>query len=141
MIPLNEVINEVVRWATIVSTVGGAIVLLYKLLKKLNDKRNKEIVAAVSELRESVQDRFEKIDKRLDSIDAKNDENERDRLKDEIFRCGNYARKGAHISSEEFRNVQRNYEKYHNLGGNSIAHDEYLFICNYYNNKGWEKNE
>lgn len=69
----------------------------------------------------------------IETIDA----NERDRLKKIIFDFGNKARSKQHISGEDFRFLQQSFKKYTSLGGNDIAHDEYVFVEQYYNESKW----
>lgn len=73
------------------------------------------------------------------TMDKKIDMNEKDRLRDEIFRVGRLARKGEEITSQQFAHFEEDYDKYKSLGGNSHAHDEHDFVVDYYNRRGWEK--
>lgn len=59
--------------------------------------------------------------------------NERDRLRGELFNCGNRCRRGIPLTLEEFRYIQEVYKKYNSvLKCNSIGTDEYNFIYNYF---------
>lgn len=75
--------------------------------------------------------------KRLDTIEKEVVGNERDRLKHVIFEFGNRARKKDSISGEEFRYLGEVFEKYSDepINGNGIAHDEYVYIKDYYNSQ------
>lgn len=97
-------------------------------LEESNNNCNQNIEACKQELSAAI-----------NAVDEHHKINERDRLKQEIFTFGNRARKREHISSEEFRYLQQVFEKYTSLGGNDIAHDEYNFVADYYNNKCWEQ--
>lgn len=82
----------------------------------------------------------ERQNAKLDSLKSKVIENEKDRLSDSIFRLGFYARQGQQISDREFMQLQDNFTKYHDLlGGNGRVAEEYNFIRDYFNNKGWVK--
>lgn len=62
--------------------------------------------------------------------------NEADRLRSELFDCGNRCRRGIPLSGEEFRHIQGEYEKYANeLHCNGIGREEYIFIKDYFNSK------
>ena len=62
--------------------------------------------------------------------------NEADRLRSELFDCGNRCRRDIPLSGEEFRHIQDVYKKYHEeLGCNGIGEDEYNFIMRYFNSK------
>lgn len=108
------------------------------LTKKMTELQEKVLNTLVSK-EQSMLQKIDDLDKRLTALSIKNDENERDRLKDVLFRYGNFCRKGSVITSEEFRKICQDFSKYTSLGGNDIAHDEYEFIKDYYNNKRWEK--
>ena len=63
-------------------------------------------------------------------------ENEADRLRSELFACGNRCRRGIPLSGEEFRHIQEVFRKYSvELKCNSIGEDEYNFIKDYFNSK------
>ena len=62
--------------------------------------------------------------------------NEADRLRSELFNCGNRCRRGIPLSGEEFRYVQGVFQKYsEELHENSIGEEEYNFIKDYFNSK------
>lgn len=59
--------------------------------------------------------------------------NESDRLRGEIFNCGNRCRRGIPLSLEEYRYIQEVYKKYsEKLRCNGIGKEEYEFITRYY---------
>lgn len=63
-------------------------------------------------------------------------ENEADRLRSELFDCGNRCRRGIPLSGEEFRHIQDVFRKYSvDLKCNGIGEDEYNFIKDYFNSK------
>lgn len=63
-------------------------------------------------------------------------QNEADRLRSELFDCGNRCRRGIPLSGEEFRHIQVVFKKYSvELKCNSIGEDEYYFIKDYFNSK------
>lgn len=60
-------------------------------------------------------------------------QNESDRLRGELFSCGNRCRRNIPLSLEEFRYIQEVYQKYsEKLHCNSIGTEEYEFIKAYY---------
>lgn len=62
--------------------------------------------------------------------------NEKDRLRGELFNCGNRCRRGIPLTGEEFRYIQGVWTKYsEELHCNSIGEDEYIFIKDYFNSK------
>ena len=63
-------------------------------------------------------------------------ENEADRLRSELFDCGNRCRRDIPLSGEEFRHMQEVFRKYSvELKCNSIGEEEYNFIKDYFNSK------
>lgn len=66
--------------------------------------------------------------------------NEADRLRSELFDCGNRCRRRIPLSGEEFRHIQGVYKKYSDeLHENSIGEDEYNFIRDYFNSEENQK--
>lgn len=66
--------------------------------------------------------------------------NEKDRLRGELFNCGNRCRRGIQLTLEEFRYIQTVGNKYLNaLHCNSIGEEEYNYICSYYQS-GYNQN-
>ena len=132
-----------------VAGIMTAIITIVKPLRKYFLKK----VSRIGTVEKGLQDLNEKLSKKIDTItttvqnlsihvatmDKKIDTNEKDRLRDEIFRIGRLARRGEKITSQQFAHLEEDYDKYKNLGGNSHAHDEHDFVVDYYNRRGWEK--
>lgn len=60
--------------------------------------------------------------------------NEKDRLKGELFNCGNRCRRGIPLQLEEYRYIQEVYQKYSDeLHCNHNGTEEYNFIRDYFN--------
>ena len=96
-----------------------------QLLKnEINDVK-KEIGGVKTELSNVKEDLSDKIFK-----------NEKDRLKSELFDCGNRCRRKMPLYLEEFRHIQAVYEKYHDeLHANGNGKEEYDFISTYFNSQ------
>lgn len=136
---MNELITTVSSYAVAITAVIGCLSLICKpfreWFKRHFSKRDSPVLDAVKAL----SDKVDALDKKIDRVEQSNAENEKDRLKDEIFRTGNLCRRGAVLTGEEFRNLQANFDKYTKLGGNSIAHDEYIYVSDYYNRQLWKE--
>ena len=77
-----------------------------------------------------------KIQERLAKVEKNVLENEADRIRTELFDCGNRCRRGIRLHPEEFDHIQNIFSKYSNvLHKNHEGEMEYNFICNYYNNQ------
>ena len=110
-----------------------------KELKSFEGRIDKKIEGVSSKVDQKIDALSDKMDKKIECVSNKVDDNERGRLRQEIFNYGNKARKRERIDGEHFRYLQDCYHKYHEeLEGNSIAMDEYLFVERYYNSSGWE---
>lgn len=113
---------------------------ILKELKNFESRIDKKIEGVSTNVDKKIDDLSGKVNKKIEEIAEKVDENERGRLRQEIFNYGNKARRHEKIDGEHFRYLQECFHKYHDeLKGNSIAMDEYLFTEKYYNENGWEK--
>ena len=88
--------------------------------------------ADIKELKQSVNQIVDIISELKDRILK----NESDRLRSELFSCGNRCRREIPLSGEEFRHIQDVFKKYsEELKCNGIGEDEYNFIKDYFNSK------
>lgn len=134
-----------------VAGIMTAIITIVKPLRKYFLKkvsRTELIATALKELEKKLCEKIETTSVKVQNLsthvallDKKIDTNEKDRLRDEIFRIGHFARKGEKISSQQFAQFEEDYDKYTALGGNSHAHDEHDFVVDYYNHKKWQNKE
>jgi hypothetical protein len=61
-------------------------------------------------------------------------DNEADRLRSELFDCGNRCRRGIRLHPEEMEHIRVVFTKYsQKLKQNGTGESEYRFICDYYN--------
>ena len=78
-------------------------------------------------------DKIDEINKTLQELLNNVFCNEKDRLRGELFNCGNRCRRHIPLSLEEYRYIQTVGDKYlHKLHCNSIGEDEYKFITDYF---------
>ena len=98
-------------------------------LEQIENKSNE----SDAELIKTLRDLSEQIKISIDEVNCRIDDNERDRIRAEIFRYGRMARQGEHISTEEWRHIQDIYYKYHEvLHGNGQITEEYGVIRKHY---------
>lgn len=122
--PLRKfIIKKISEWSNqesqdnAIQTQNEMIQKQNETIKEIKDTVN-QVVAIVSEL----SDRIFK--------------NEADRLRSELFDCGNRCRRHIPLSGEEFRHIQEVFKKYSDeLHCNSIGEDEYKFIKDYFNSE------
>jgi X-X-X-Leu-X-X-Gly heptad repeat protein len=97
---------------------------------KKEDKDIKELKETVKQIADGLSTLSDKVSELGNRIFK----NEADRLRSELFDCGNRCRRGIVLSGEEFRHIQVVFKKYHDeLHENSIGEDEYNFIKKYFN--------
>ena len=143
---ITEMLSVFSAWAISITAIVAAlsavckpvrnlVKYIFSFLFKKKDEEKNEILAEIKEFES-------RINKKVDGIIEKVDDNERDRLKQIIFDFGNRARRHEKISGEDFRNLQSCYHKYHDvLKGNGAGQEEYKFVEHYYNESGWEKED
>ena len=78
------------------------------------------------------------LDSRLTSVEDNVLENEADRLRSELFDCGNRCRRGIRLHPEEMEHIRAIYHKYKNvLHQNHEGDAEFDFINQYYNQQSF----
>lgn len=98
-------------------------------LKANSEKADKQILSHMQE-----------IDTRLDKLDKRVLENERDRIKAELSEYASRCARGIKIYPEEMTHINEIYYKYHEiLGCNSFGTKMYDIIVKYYENQEWIK--
>ena len=102
-----------------------------KIIQQQNESIRKED-EAIQEIKNTVSQIVDKLSELSDRMFR----NEADRLRSELFDCGNRCRRGIPLSGEEFRHIQDVFRKYFDeLNCNGIGEDEYNFIKDYFNSK------
>lgn len=98
-------------------------------LKANSEKADKQILS-----------HMQAIDTRLDKLDKRVLENERDRIKAELSEYASRCARGIKIYPEEMTHINEIYYKYHEiLGCNSFGTKMYDIIVKYYENQQWIK--
>ena len=129
--PLRKaIINKISKWSNKDSQ-DKAIQEQNEAIKKQNEAIQKED-NAIQEMKTTLEQIVDIVAELKDKIF----ENEADRLRSELFGCGNRCRREIPLSGEEFRHIQSVFRKYSvDLKCNSIGEDEYNFIRSYFNSK------
>lgn len=79
-------------------------------------------------------DANEKLKTKLDKVEVNVLENEADRLRSELFDCGNRCRRNIRLHPEEMEHIRVVWNKYSNiLHQNGSGEKEFNFIVDYYN--------
>lgn len=162
---ITQFFTIVSSWAVAITAIVAALSAIFKPIGKFvgkvlgirkgTDEIKKELIEVKNNM-SSIKDNIEQIkisDERRDAdlktfkdeisnlhkeilrVSDENDDNERSRIRRDIMKYGDIARKGESISSRAFESLRLDYEKYHGaLHGNGIVTEEYEFIRDYYNN-------
>ena len=136
--------------ATVVGCISACIALSVTIFKPL---RQRIIDAFVNKAKDSKRDEMiDKMDKKIDKLLEKNQclenrvarveknvlENEADRIRTELFDCGNRCRRGIRLHPEEFEHIRVIYHKYSStLKQNGTGAAEMQFITDYYNHQSF----
>lgn len=98
-------------------------------LKINSEKADKQILTHMQE-----------IDTRLDKLDKRVLENERDRIKAELSEYASRCARGMKLYPEEMMHIEEMYAKYSNeMHCNSTGSQNYHTIVDYYKNQEWLK--
>lgn len=135
-------IRKVMKSDELVSTMDAHTNQLDQLSKKLDvqekklDVQEKKSDAADKQILSHMQG----IDTRLDKLDQRVLENERDRIKSELSEYASRCARGMKIYPEEMLHIEEMYAKYSNqLHCNHTGTQNYNTIANYYKNQEWLK--
>lgn len=141
--------------ATVVGCISACITLFTLIIKPFRQK----IVSIIAESaqKQSIEDKIDAMSKKMDTVIEDNKkriqeiqeikteihnikenvlDNEADRIRAELFDCGNRCRRGIRLHPEEFDHIKEIYRKYTDvLHQNHEGETEYNFIHNYYNHQ------
>lgn len=132
--------------ATVVGCISACIALSVTIIKPLRQRLVDTFIRKAKDNKrdEAISNLDKKIDKLLESNEDFADrlnrveenvlENEADRLRSELFDCGNRCRRGIRLHPEEMDHIRAVFTKYsQKLRQNGTGENEYNFICAYYN--------
>lgn len=136
--------------ATVVGCVSACIALSVTIIKPfrkwlidsfVRQSQAKEVKAKIDEMSTMMKKSLANdadFNARLTSVEDKVLENEADRLRSELFDCGNRCRRGIRLHPEEMEHIRAVYTKYsQKLGQNGTGSAEMKFITNYYNQQSF----
>lgn len=135
-------IRKVMKSDELVSTMDEHTNQLHQLSKKLDTQEKKlDIQEEKSDAADKqILSHMQGIDTRLDKLDQRVLENERDRIKSELSEYASRCARGMKIYPEEMVHIEEMYAKYSNqLHCNHTGTQNYHTIANYYKNQDWLK--
>lgn len=144
--------------ATVVGCISACIALLITIVKPLRQRLIDSIAhkAQSQEMKDDMKSMNGKIDKmlkdnddikaRLERVEKNVLENEADRIRAELFDCGNRCRRHIRLHPEEMDHIRTIFYKYKEiLHKNHEGETEFNFIVDYYNHQDFpdyhEKND
>ena len=136
--------------ATVVGCISACIALAVTIIKPLRRKIGESFVKKSQDAHRNnkIDNMDKKIDKLLENYECLSDrltrveenvlENEADRIRAELFDCGNRCRRGIRLHPEEMEHIRTIYHKYKNvLHQNHEGDAEFDFITQYYNQQSF----
>ena len=136
--------------ATVVGCISACMALLIAIIKPLRQRLINSIIKKTKDTKreEKIDKMDKKIDRLLESHECLDDrltrveenvlENEADRIRAELFDCGNRCRRGIRLHPEEMDHIRAIYHKYKDvLHQNHEGDAEFDFINRYYNNQSF----
>ena len=134
--------------ATVVGCISACMALLIAIIKPLRQwvidsfvrkSQYKQLFESIKEINTKMDKSIkqgEQLETRLTRVEKNVLENEADRIRAELFDCGNRCRRGIRLHPEEFDHIKEIYRKYTEvLHQNHEGETEYNFIHNYYNHQ------
>lgn len=131
--------------ATVVGCISGCIALAMMIIKPfrkwiidsfVRQSQYKQMNAKMDSISEKMDILIKKndaLETRLTRVEKNVLDNEADRIRAELFDCGNRCRRGIRLHPEEFDHIQEIYHKYTDvLHQNHEGETEYNFIHRYY---------
>lgn len=132
--------------ATVVGCISACIALSITIIKplrkrlvdtfirKAKDNKRDEVISNLDKKIDKLLESNECFANRLSRVEENVLENEADRLRSELFDCGNRCRRGIRLHPEEMEHIRAVFTKYsQKLRQNGTGENEYNFICAYYN--------
>ena len=136
--------------ATVVGCISACIALAITIFKPLRQQIIDSVISKSQYQR--IADNITKINKKIDELLVNNTNmqtrierieknvlaNEADRIRAELFDCGNRCRRGIRLHPEEFDHIKSIYDKYTDvLHQNHEGEIEFKFIYDYYNHQNF----
>lgn len=136
--------------ATVIGCISACIALAITIIKPL---RQRLIDSFIRKTKDTKRDeKIDRMDKKIDKLLENNEcldnrltrveknvlDNEADRIRAELFDCGNRCRRGIRLHPEEMEHIRAIYHKYKNiLHQNHEGDAEFDFINQYYNQQSF----
>ena len=136
--------------ATVVGCISACIALLLTIIKPLRQRLIDSFIRKTKDTKRDAKiDNMDKkidkllenhqcLDNRLTRVEKNVLENEAERIRAELFDCGNRCRRGIRLHPEEMDHIRAIYHKYKDvLHQNHEGDAEFDFITQYYNQQSF----
>lgn len=140
-----ELIKNIAAVVGCITTCLGLLTLIFKPLRqyiinsfinKSQDTKRDEKIDRMDKKIDQLLENNKSFDDRLTRVENNVLDNEADRLRSELFDCGNRCRRGIRLHPEEMEHIRAVFIKYsQKLKQNGAGEAEYNFICDYYNHQ------
>jgi len=147
-----NVIKDISAVVGCISASIGLIVLIFKPIRTkisryIKEKTTEDEVSKQrTEILKKIPEIYDKLDimadqnleiiNRVSQLEEQVVTNEQDRLRSELYDCGNRCRRGMMLYPEEYEHVREIYQKYSEvLKCNHLGTLEYEYITRFYNNQ------
>jgi hypothetical protein len=112
--------------------------IIETILRKSKEDQRAKTISSMDKKIDQLLVENKKLDTRLTRVEANVLKNEADRLRAELFDCGNRCRRKIRLHPEEMDHIIEVYNKYSiDLGQNGPGKKEYEYISDYYNNQSF----
>ena len=112
--------------------------LIDSFIKKAKDTKRDEKIDKMDRKIDKLLENNECLDNRLTRVEKNVLDNEADRIRAELFDCGNRCRRGIRLHPEEMEHIRAIYHKYKDvLHQNHEGDAEFDFINQYYNQQSF----
>ena len=139
-----SMMDVVANISAVVGCISACIALLITCVKpirkyvsnKLAEKKKLTQLGQMNEKLDMLITNCVSFKEELEKVKKNVLDNESDRIRTELFDCGNRCRRGIRLHPEEMEHIRQVFKKYTEvLHQNHEGETEYNFICNYYNNQ------
>ena len=112
--------------------------LIDSFIRKTKDTKRDEKIDKMDKKIDQLLENNKNLDDRLTRVENNVLENEADRIRAELFDCGNRCRRGIRLHPEEMDHIRAIYHKYKDvLHQNHEGDAEFDFITKYYNRQSF----
>ena len=114
--------------------------IIDSFIKKSQDTKRDEKIDKMDKKIDQLLENNKSLGDRLTRVEKNVLDNEADRIRAELFDCGNRCRRGIRLHPEEMDHIRAIFHKYkHVLHENHEGDVEFDFILNYYNNQDFPR--